>query len=151
MKTVNTIITGESKTNLSLHELVDDVIKKSSQIPVNSKSLIENNVAGNLYINTNEDIVASVIDGLLHSMIINATEGDIHISAQELFGNTIKVFVRDNNCYNTYAVACNLKNMVPLAEQIGGFLNITNQRQKITTLEFSFPVKKEEDRSGYDD
>ena len=151
MKTENTIITGENKTNLRLHELVDDVIKNSSHIPADSKSLIVNNVSGDLYINTNENVVACVIQGLLDSMIVNATEGDIHISAQELFGNTIKVFVRDNNCYNTYAVACNLQNMVPLAEQIGGYLNITNQRQKITTLEFSFPVKKEEERPGYDD
>jgi len=151
MKTLNTIITGESKTNLSLHELVDEAIKKSANIPVSSKSLIANNVSGDLYIKTNEDIVSSVIQGLLQSMIMNATDGDIHVSAQELFGNTVKVFVRDNNCYNTYAVACNLQNMVPLAEQIGGYLNITNQRQKITTLEFSFPVAKEEEGSGDED
>ena len=36
--------------------------------------------------------------------------------------------------------------MVPLAEQIGGYLNITNQRQKITTVEFSFPLKKEDEQ-----
>src|SRR6266498_4253105 len=132
MKTMNKIITGDNKTNLSLYKLVDDAIKKSSVEPVDSKSHILNNIPENLYINVNEDIVTSVIKGLLHSMIMNATDGDIHISAKELFGNTIKVYVKDNNCYNTYAVACSLQKMVPLAERIGGYLNIANQRQKIT-------------------
>jgi hypothetical protein len=136
-------LTPDNKTKLSLHKLVDDVINVSSPAPVHSKHPVVNNVPANLYVNTNENIVASVIDGLLHAVITNATDGDIYISAKEIFGNTVKVFVKDNNCYNTYGLACGLQKVVPLAEQIGGYLNIINQRQKITTIEFSFPVVKE--------
>lgn len=145
MKTMNNITsTDDSKAKLSLYQLVSDSIKASTP-GSQSKTNIRNTVPPDLYVNMNEEIVASVISGLLQAVVSNATDGDIHVSAKELFGNTVKVFVKDNNCYNTYAVACGLQKMVPLAERIGGFLNITNQRQKITTVEFSFPIMKEED------
>jgi len=152
MKTIHDIVNGDSKTNLSLQKLVDDIIKNSSAGPGQSKVHIKNNVSANLNITTNEeDIVASVVKGILSAMMTHAADGDIDISAKELFGNTIKLSVKDNNCYNTYAVACSLQNMVPLTEQMGGYLNITNQRQKITTIEFSFPVAKEDDIQENDD
>ena len=149
MKTTNNIIAGDSRTNLSLQRLIDDIIQKS--LPGQGNIVIKNNVPASVYINTNENIVASVIGEMLHAMITNAADGDIDISAKELFGNTIKVLVKDNNCYNTYAVACSLQNTVQLAEQIGGYLNITNQRQKITTIEFNFRIIKEEDKQEEDD
>jgi len=145
MKAINSITTG-SKTNIPLQKLVDDVVARSCAGAANDKILIKNNISADLYINTNEDIVASVIEGMLGSMIANAGDGDIDISARELFSNTIKLCVRDNNCYNTYAVACSLQTMVPLTEKIGGYLNITNQRQKITTIEFSFPIVKDDEK-----
>jgi hypothetical protein len=151
MKAINSVITGDSSSKQSLHKLVDEVINVSFPLPAQSKSHVVNNVPSNLYVNSNEAIVASVINGLLDAVITNATDGEIYVSAKELFGNTVKVYVKDNNCYNTYAVACGLQRMVPLAEQIGGYLNIINQRQKITTIEFSFPlVKEENDYSGDD-
>ena len=143
MTTMKNII-PDNRTKLSLHKLVDDVIKVSSPLPVPSKSPVVNNVPANLYVNTNEDVVASVLNGLLNTVITNASNGEIYVSAREFFGNTVKVSVKDSNCYNTYAVACGLQKMVPLAERIGGNLNIINQRQKITTIEFSFPIVKEE-------
>ncbi|MFI5129543.1 MAG: hypothetical protein ACHQFX_06105 [Chitinophagales bacterium] len=146
MKTINKPTTGDNKTNVSLQQLVDIIIKKPLAGESSNKIHIQNNVAPDLYINANEDAVASVVEGMLNSMMTNAADGDIDISAKELFSNTIKLSVRDNNCYNTYAVACSLQNLVPLTEQIGGYLNITNQKQKITTIEFSFPMAKDEDK-----
>jgi hypothetical protein len=140
MTIMNKTITSDNRTKLSLHKLVDDVIRVSSPVPVHSKNSVVNNVPANLYVNNNEMAVASVINELLQAVISNAADGEIYVSAKELFGNTVKVSVKDNNCYNTYGVACGLQKVVPLAEKIGGYLNIINQRQKITTVEFSFPV-----------
>ena len=57
----------------------------------------------------------------------------------------VEINVKDDNCYNAYAVALSLQDVVPLAEKIGGDLNITNQRQRITTISFRFPIAVEED------
>src|SRR6476469_6414819 len=132
MKTVNDKITGGSRTNVSLKKLVDDKIRKTTGTVNSTKIRISNTVSPEVYLNENEDIVGAVIEGMLTSMMTNAADGDIDISAKELFSNTIKLAVKDNNCYNTYAVACSLQSLVPLTERIGGYLNITNQRQKIT-------------------
>ncbi|HET6996438.1 MAG TPA: hypothetical protein VFI06_15695 [Chitinophagaceae bacterium] len=153
MKLTNSIAEDSSRTHLSLHTLVDEVVNDLtlSSPQLAGKSRIINQVAADLIINTCEETLAAVIQGMLHAIIANATEGDIQVSAREIFGNTIRISVKDNNCYNTYAVACALQKIVPLAEQIGGFLNIMNQRQKITTIEFSFPYTKEDNINGSED
>ncbi|TMI71689.1 MAG: hypothetical protein E6H09_13195 [Bacteroidetes bacterium] len=153
MKRTNSITGDGSRTHVPLHQLVDEVVKdlSLSSPQLTGKSRVINQVATDLVINTCEETFFAVIHGMLHAIIANATEGDIQVSARELFGNTVRISVRDNNCYNTYAVACALQRIVPLAEQVGGFLNIMNQRQKITTVEFSFPYTKEDNIHGHDD
>ena len=151
MKTVNNAVTGNSKANVSLHDIVDNIIARIGANHGNREIVIRNDIAPDLYSNTNDEIVSTVIDGMLNAMLAHAADGDIDITARELFNNTIKLSVKDNNCYNTYAVACSLQNLVPLTEKIGGYLNITNQRQKITTIEFSFPIAKEDGPQAEED
>src|SRR5258705_4055053 len=138
MKTMNDCIADSNKADLSLHALVDDIIRKPSTDPANVNIHISNNIAPDLWIHGNEEVVASVIDGMIKAMITHAADGDIDISAKELFGKSIKLSVRDNNCYNTYAVACSLQNMVPVTERIGGFLDINEQRPNKKTNVFKF-------------
>lgn len=126
--------------NPSLHDVVDNIITKYLTTAKNNSNSLINNVSDKLSIGVNETIVGSVISGLLHAMITHVKESHIYISAKELYGKMVEINVKDDNCYNTYAVALSLQDVVPLAEMIGGRLNITNQRQKITTISFSFPV-----------
>ena len=143
MKTMNSTLDNNTAKH-SLHHLVDEIIRDFSSERLIGECQIANNVSPDLFICTKDEaVLSSVISGLLHAFLSNAADGQIEVSARELFGNTMKVCVRDNNCYNTYAVACALQRIVPMAESIGGFLNIVNQRQKITTIEFSFPFERE--------
>jgi len=151
MKTISNSITSHNRTNVSLKKIVDDIIKKSSSALTSKNIDISNKVSPDAYVNANEDIIATIIEGILNSMMKNGADGDIEISAREQFSNTMKLSVKDNNCFNTYAVACSLQGLVSLTERVGGYLNITNQRQKITTIEFSFPICKEENQPGNDD
>lgn len=142
MKTMNRA-KPNSRGHQSLHGLVDTIIAELSVMDIARNSHIVNNIPGDLLIGEKEEPVSIIMQGLLYALISNAADGQILVSACELFGNTIKVSAKDNNCYNTYAVACALQKVVPVAEKMGGFLNITNQRQKITTVEFSFPFEQE--------
>lgn len=123
----------------SLYQLVDDNIKKYVTIATDNSNSLINNVNNKLRIHADKAIVGSVIGGLLHAVITHVKESHIYISAKELYGKMIEINIKDENCYNTYAVALSLQEIVPLAEKIGGKLNITNQRQKITTISFTFP------------
>jgi hypothetical protein len=142
MKTMNST-KPNSPTNQNLHGLIDSAIAELSVMKIAPNSRIVNNVPGDLSIGDKEQSIYVIMRGLLYALMANADEGEILVSASVLFGNTIKVSARDNNCYNTYAIACALQQVVPVAEKMGGFLNIMNQRQKITTIEFSFPFEKE--------
>ncbi|MBC7948630.1 MAG: hypothetical protein H7Y42_12155 [Chitinophagaceae bacterium] len=130
-------------TSGSLYQLVDSNIKSYLAAAMRNSNSLVNNVSDKLRINTNQMVVNSVIGGLLNAVITHVKESHIYISAKELYGKMIEINIKDDNCYNTYAVALSLQDVVPLAEKIGGRLDITNQRQKITTISFRFPVEQE--------
>lgn len=124
----------------SLYQLVDNNVKNYLAIAKRNSNSFINNVNDKLWVNANEAILNSVIGGVLNAVVTHVRESHIQISAKELYGKMIEVNVKDDNCYNTYAVALSLQDVVPLAEKIGGRIDITNQRQKITTVTFRFPV-----------
>jgi hypothetical protein len=136
--------TNERGTSLSLHSAVDWLLQSSVAATNLNKNSIVNTIAPDLYITSHDEVILSVIEKILQGVIANAAGSVIHISGKELYGNMIEVKIKDENCYNTYAVALSLQDAVPLAETIGGHLDITNQKQKITTIEFRFPIEKDQ-------
>jgi hypothetical protein len=140
--TTTTALNGSSKP--PLQNLIDKLTKSLLPLAVRNHSFIVNDVSPGLTINGEENAVISVLDGLLRSVINNARESCIRISAQEMYGKMIIVSVKDSNSFNTYAVACSLQDVVPLAERIGGRLDISSKTGKITTIAFRFPIEQHE-------
>ncbi len=146
MKTTETVHPLRLSVNPVLQDLMNRLIKTILPVAVRNNTLIVNDVPSGLQINIDENDLAGAISGLLHSVIHNAKESCIRISANEMYGNTIVLSVKDSNSFNTYGVACSLQNVVPLAQKIGGKLDISNQRQKITTIAFRFPIEQDDQR-----
>jgi hypothetical protein len=144
MKTIKISTASDWKMRASLQEVVNQLLKTTLPEATRNRNSIVNNVPSTLYVNANEDVVTSVIRGMLHAVVVNAADSVIYIHAKDLYGKMAEVNIKDENCYNTYAVALSLQEMVPLAEKIGGHLNIINQRQKITTISFNFPLTNEQ-------
>jgi hypothetical protein len=134
----------EPGTRLSLHHGVDQLLKTSVAATNNNKNTIVNNISPELYVTAHDAVIMTVIEKILQGVTANASDSVIYITAKELYGNMIEVKIKDENCYNTYAVALSLQEAVPLAERIGGYLDITNQKQRITTIEFRFPIEKDQ-------
>lgn len=110
-------------------------------------SMIVNDVPEKLDVNVDEIAVSKIINGMLYAVVSNAKDTCIRITAKPTYGDMIAVSVNDDNSCHTYAVACNLQEMVPLAEKIGGDINISNRNQNITTVLFRFPSPIEEMKS----
>jgi hypothetical protein len=143
MKTINiSHTTGDSQTKVSLHYAVDQLVKISLTDISSNRNTVVNNISASLYVTANEEVIIAVLQRMLQGMIANATDSVLYISAKELYGKMMEVKIKDENCYNTYAVALSLQDAVPLAEKIGGHLDITNQKQKITTVAFRFPIEQ---------
>lgn len=139
MKTNHAVPTGGYPVR-SLYQVVDNNVKHYLNAAQRNSNSFINNVNDKLRVDVNESILNSVIGGVLYALVAHVRDSHILISARELYGKMIEVNVKDDNCYNTYAVALSLQDVVPLAEEIGGSIDITNQRQKITTVSFRFPV-----------
>ena len=138
-------IVDKNRSNLPLYQVVENSIKNYIQAAKENSNSLINNVNAKLNITVDETVVGSVISGLLHAAISHVKDSRIYISAKELYGQMVEINVKDDNCYNAYAVALSLQEVVPLAAKIGGHLNISNQRQKITTISFTFPIAAEQD------
>lgn len=136
--------TNERGTRLSLHSAVDGLLATSLSEPNFNKNKVVNNISPEVYLTANAAVIMAVIEKILQGVIANSAETTIYISAKELYGNMMEVKIKDENCYNTYAVALSLQEAVPVAASIGGHLDITNQKQKITTIEFRFPLEKDQ-------
>jgi hypothetical protein len=146
MKTTNFETSDKDPAASSLCDLVDNAIKQYLNIAKQNSNSLINNVSSRLTINADETVISTVIRGLLKAVITHVKESHVYITAKELYGKMIEINIKDDNCYNTYAVALSLQDMVPLAEKIGGNLNITNQRQKITTISFRYPVAQKDNQ-----
>jgi len=137
-------ITNNIAGKTVLQNVVDKLIHTLSPVAIRNNSSIVNDIPSKLDIGADENTVISVISGLLRSVINNARESCIRISAKEMYGKIVTVMVKDSNSFNTYAVACSLQDVVPLAEKIGGHLDITNERKKVTTIAFRFPIGQQQ-------
>jgi hypothetical protein len=140
---MNTVINTAATTPVPqtvLKNLVDELVKKSLPLAERNQSLIVNNIPDKFTIAADENVVAKVVNGLLQAVINNARNSCIFVSAKMIYENMVEVFVKDSNSYHTYAIACGLQEVAPVAEKMGGRLHIMNQRQKVTTISFTFPV-----------
>lgn len=143
MKTMENLNSVVTPVKTVLQNVIDRLVTTFLPLATRNNSLIINDVSPKLCVSIDENAVAPVIRGLLQSVINNARESCIRISAKEMYGKMVVVSVKDSNSYNTYGVACSLQDVVPLAEKMGGNLDITSEKQKITTIAFRFPLFEE--------
>jgi hypothetical protein len=97
-----------------------------------------NEVSESLIVEANQEKLASVMHSLLSSVLDNARNGEIHISAEK-FRDIVILEIQDRNNYNGYALGCRLKSVEPEARRMGGDISVTGQQQLVATISFSFP------------
>ena len=133
--------TLENPVKPSLQYIVDNLILALAAVASRNNNTIINEVPSHIRLGNDQNAVSSVIDGLLRSVIFNTRESCIRVTAQLLYEKFMVIAVKDTNSFNTYGIACSLQDVVPLAQKLGGELDIMSQRQKITTISFKFPVE----------
>jgi capsular polysaccharide biosynthesis protein len=123
---------------ISLQSLINQMLTNSMSMAFRSKSLVINEVSRHVQLSRDKAIVAPVIRDLLSTVISNARNGDICISA-ERFRNIITLQIQDRNNYNGYALAYSIRAMEAEAAMVGGSISITGEQKKVITISFSFP------------
>jgi hypothetical protein len=134
MKIAETPSTQKTQT---LHKLVDQLV--ISLLPQTSelRSLIVNDVSQEIEIDTDQNLLATVLGDLLCDTVLNSWNNCIRISAK-VYGYMTLVHVRNNFRESNSLALANFIQAQQLAERLGGCISITNNMLNGTTIAFSF-------------
>jgi C4-dicarboxylate-specific signal transduction histidine kinase len=129
--------TGTEGAGISLYAMVD-LLVRNARATTSPNNVMMNEVPEGLVVEANEEKLAAVMHSLLSSVLDNARNGEIHITAEK-FRDIVILEIQDRNNYNGYALGCRLKTVEPEARRMGGDISVTGQQQLVATISFSFP------------
>lgn len=120
-----------------LHEVVDQLLKTFTAKATSNKSYFVNEIPGHLQLSRDPQVIASVLGGLLTTVVSYAKDSCIQLSAK-MYGNIILVRVKNSGGFNINGIENKLQTLLPLAERMRGSIGFTTQRNNLTTICFGF-------------
>jgi len=121
----------------TLDELINLLATSALPAAVRKKSFIVNDVPEKLAIVADENMLASVLSSLLHTVVNHADNSCIRIGA-DVQGNNVLVNVKDSS-NNYYSLANDLELVQQLAQKMCGYISVSDRQEKSVTIAFSFP------------
>lgn len=129
---------GAFDAGISLQLLVNRLVSSSLATALRNKISVVNEVPRDLNIFADENKVVPVIFELLTTVVANAFNSQICISADR-YRDIVILNIQDRNNNNGYALAFSIQSIEPRAAMAGGYISIKGPQQKIATISFSFP------------
>src|SRR5688500_19940374 len=120
-----------------LHEVVDQLVTSFTAKAISNKNLFVNEIPGHLQLVRDPQVIASVLGGLLSTIVSYAKDSCIQLSAK-MYGNVILVRVKNSGGFNIKGIENQVQTLLPLAERMRGSIGFTSQRNNITTICFGF-------------
>ena len=121
-----------------LHELTAQLVNAFIPRASSNKSFFVNDIPVKLSLRTNQEMLASVLSGLLSAVVTHSKESCIRLSAK-IYGNIVLMQVKDSASSNIRAVKNEVRKLQPIAEKMLGSVSVTSQRKNLTTITFGFP------------
>jgi hypothetical protein len=122
----------------SLRQVINQLLSHSLPSSPNCKNIIVNEITADICMTGDEDKVLPVISELLSSVVSNARNGNIHITAEQ-FRDGVILEIQERNTYNGYALAYRVQSIEPQAAMLGGYITMKGKQQLVTTISFGFP------------
>ncbi len=129
---------AEPTTKKTLDQLVSILAAGSLPAAVRRKSFIVNDVPRAMFISADENLLATVLGTILHT-VINHTENSCIRIAANVFDDIVYVQMQDSCSFSSDAVAGDLQQVQTLAQKMGGHVSLNRKREKVTSIAFSFP------------
>ena len=130
----NQVSTSQVSLQLLLNSLVDNL----PETIFRNKISVKNNVAAEFKMNADKEKIVPVIDEVLNTVVSNARNTSISITA-ERYSDIVILTFEDTNNYNGYALQFSLMSVGQSARHVGGDINIYGAQQREATVSFSFP------------
>lgn len=124
-------------TPVNLHQLAGKLIATYQPIAVSQNSFFINEVAPGLLADTNQEVLANLLNSIIYFVARCCNEACISVYAST-YDDRVAVNIKDTSNKASYGVLYEFQHLQFLAKQIGGFLEINNYRNKETIITFNF-------------
>jgi hypothetical protein len=133
------------ENKLSLQELTRQLLTRCQPDAVNQGSFFINDVPPDLIVEADISTVSELLGSLLCMTGRLCRDTCIKISAKA-YHDVILMHIKDTSTFNNYAIRSELQHLQMLAGKIGGYVELTSQRKKETTIAFSFINRSEQNQ-----
>ncbi|MDR3715662.1 MAG: sensor histidine kinase [Puia sp.] len=123
-------------TRVSLHALVDQLIKGLLPTAVSSNSLIINDIDHGISVQTDENMLAYVLWNLINRVVQSTSDECIHIEAL-LDGGCTVIRVNEAGTYFYRLLNNGFRQVQQAAERLGGTISIDNNLVKGVSVAFN--------------
>jgi hypothetical protein len=131
-------MSGQANDNKpSLQQITQRLLGIYQPVAIKQKSILINNVPPGLTIEADKIILFKSLGSILHTTSRLSNNTRIKISAKA-YHDVVLMHIKDSSTCNSYAVLSEMPHLQLLAGKIGGFIEVTSQRKKETTIAFSF-------------
>lgn len=122
--------------NISLHTLVDRLMDSFLPLAVAKHSFIINDIDAAFNVEADEQVLAFVVGSLMSNMINSSKSVCIRVQARKT-EKGIQLRVSNDGAFFYSTVANSFAPVVEAARQLGGNINIYNQKHEGTVITFS--------------
>ena len=133
--TVHDNVAGNSS---SLQLLLNELVSELPGLITGNRIVVENAVPAELQMFADKSVVLPLIYELLTTVVSNARNTCISISAEK-YRDVVTLRVVDRNNYNGYALSFSLLSVGRHARYIGGDISVDGIQKKVATVSLSFP------------
>lgn len=132
----NETIAISTTSPVSLHHLVDRLMDSFIPLAVAKRSFIINDIDPEFNVEADEQVLAFVIGSLMSNMISSSKTVCIRVQAKRT-EKGIQLRVSNNGTFYYSTVANSFAPVVEAARQLGGHINIYNQKHEGTVITLS--------------
>lgn len=122
----------------NLHRMVSitasNLVKKS----VEKRSFIVNEVPHEVLIETDEQVISTILNSLLATVIANSAFGCIRVKANE-YDDIVCISIKDNGSLVNADFTDQMQEVQLLVKTLNGNVSIRSMENKFTTILLSFP------------
>ena len=132
-----TALWAQKEKEFFLNDVINDLVTQSSVYAARNGNIFSNNVQTDIRILTDTVKIRSILKRILELINTMTRKTHVHISAKT-FTDLVLVHIKADGIQDVSLVFNELKQLVPDAELLSGFLGITTHEDKLITIAFTF-------------
>jgi hypothetical protein len=121
----------------NLNDTVDRVVKTLLPKASKNKNFFVNDIPDHFQLGKDAHVIASVLGGLLSTVVSYAKDSCIWLSAK-LYGDVVLVHVKNSNGFRCNAIENQLQQLQRIAGKTRGTVGFTTHESNITSVTFGF-------------